>query len=56
MGRPQADTEPVTIRMSRDMIREIDEYRRTLDDLPTRPEVIRRAVAAFLAHFHRSAS
>lgn len=48
MGRPVADTEPVMIRMEREMIRAIDEYRRTLEDLPTRPEVIRRVMAEFL--------
>lgn len=48
MGRPPVDTEPVTIRMSRDMIRAIDDYRRTQEDLPTRPEVIRRVLAAWL--------
>lgn len=48
MGRPQVDTEPVTIRMSRDMIKAIDDYRRTQEDLPTRPEVIRRVLAAWL--------
>ncbi|WJS86306.1 hypothetical protein [Paracoccus sp. TOH] len=49
MGRPEVDTMPVTIRMERDMVRQIDDYRRTLDDLPTRPEVIRRVMAEFLA-------
>jgi hypothetical protein len=48
MGRPPVDTEPVTIRMSRDMIKAIDDYRRTQEDLPTRPEVIRRVLAAWL--------
>lgn len=48
IGRPVADTEPVMIRMEREMIRQIDDYRRTLDDLPTRPEVIRRVMAEFL--------
>lgn len=48
MGRPPADTEPVMIRMSRDMIRAIDDYRRTQEDLPTRPEVVRRVLAAWL--------
>ncbi|SEO27940.1 hypothetical protein SAMN04489859_10588 [Paracoccus alcaliphilus] len=48
MGRPVADTEPVMIRMEREMIRQIDNYRRTLDDLPTRPEVIRRVMEDFL--------
>lgn len=48
MGRPVADTEPVMIRMTRDMIKAIDDYRRTQDDLPTRPEVIRRVIAEWL--------
>ena len=48
MGRPEVDTMPVTIRMERDMVRQIDDYRRTLEDLPTRPEVIRRVMAEFL--------
>ena len=48
MGRPVADTEPVMIRMTRDMIKAIDEYRRTQEDLPTRPEVIRRVIAEWL--------
>lgn len=48
LGRPEADTKPVMIRMSNDMIDEIDAYRRTQDDLPTRPEVIRRVMAEFL--------
>lgn len=48
MGRPPTDSEPVMIRMQPDMIAAIDEYRRTLEDLPTRPEVIRRVIADFL--------
>lgn len=48
MGRPPTDTEPVMIRMKPEMIENIDAYRRTLDDLPTRPEAIRRIVAEFL--------
>lgn len=53
MGRPVADTEPVMIRMTRDMIKAIDDYRRTVDDLPTRPEVIRRVMADFLESVDR---
>lgn len=56
MGRPPADTEPVMIRMERSMIRAIDDYRRTLDDLPTRPEVIRRVMAEFLEAHDRKQS
>lgn len=48
MGRPEVDTMPVTIRMEREMVRAIDDYRRTLEDLPTRPEVIRRVMEDFL--------
>jgi len=47
-GRPKTDTEPVMIRMHPDMISDIDAYRRTLDDLPTRPEAMRRILAGFL--------
>jgi hypothetical protein len=48
MGRPPTDSEPVMIRMQPAMIAAIDEYRRTLEDLPTRPEVVRRVLAEFL--------
>lgn len=44
MGRPPADTAPVMVRMSQEMIDALDAYRRNLDDLPTRPELIRRFV------------
>ena len=48
MGRPKTDTEPVMIRMKPDMIGDIDAYRRSLEDLPTRPEAMRRILAEFL--------
>lgn len=48
MGRPIAGTEPVMIRMTRDMIAALDEHRRLAEDLPTRPELIRRIVAQWL--------
>lgn len=48
IGRPPTDSEPVMIRMQPAMIAAVDEYRRTLEDLPTRPEVIRRILADFL--------
>lgn len=54
MGRPEMDTEPVTIRMSRDMIKAIDDYRRTQEDLPTRPEVIRRVIADWLESMNKT--
>jgi Ribbon-helix-helix protein, copG family. len=48
MGRPPAGTEPVMVRMTHEMVEAIDAYRRIAEDLPTRPEVIRRAVEAYL--------
>jgi metal-responsive CopG/Arc/MetJ family transcriptional regulator len=41
-GRPTADTEPVNLRLPRAMIEELDRRRRDAEDLPTRPEMIRR--------------
>lgn len=47
-GRPAVDTEGVTVRFDRAMLQAIDEVRRQADDLPSRPEVVRRAVADWL--------
>ena len=49
MGRPKLDTEPVTIRMDRQMLKAIDDYRRVQEDLPSRPEVVRRVMTEWLA-------
>lgn len=49
MGRPRTDTEPVTIRMDREMLIAIDDYRRLQEDLPSRPEVVRRVMAEWMA-------
>lgn len=46
-GRPQA-TEPVNLRLPPDMLAAIDEFRRGLPDIPTRPEAIRRLLAEAL--------
>ncbi len=48
MGRPKMDTEAVTIRMDRTLLRAIDDYRRIQEDLPSRPEVVRRVMAEWL--------
>lgn len=50
MGRPKVDTEAVNLRLPRDMIEAIDDLRRLEADLPTRPEMIRRALAEWLLH------
>lgn len=49
MGRPSVDTHPVTIRMTSEMIAAMDDARRQISDLPTRPELIRRVMAEWLA-------
>lgn len=43
-GRPRVDTEAVTVRLDRDRIALLDEWRRSQLDLPTRPEAIRRLI------------
>jgi len=47
-SRPRTDTEPVNLRLPREMIEAIDDLRRSEADLPTRPEMIRRALAKWL--------
>lgn len=44
--RPPVDSEPITVRLPRDMLRMLDEFRRSQEDLPTRPEAIRRILLA----------
>lgn len=48
MGRPPTDTEPVTVRMERELLQAIDNYRRAAEDLPSRPEVVRRVMQEWL--------
>ncbi len=43
-GRPRVDTEAINLRLTREMIEVIDHQRRLEPDLPTRPEMIRRAL------------
>jgi hypothetical protein len=44
MGRPPVDSEAVNVRMARDALETIDNWRRKQEDLPGRPEAIRRLV------------
>lgn len=48
IGRPRVDNDVVTVRLATDLLARIDSYRRTAPDLPSRPEVIRRALADWL--------
>lgn len=48
VGRPKSDTEGVMVRLPREMIRQLDEVRREQEDIPTRPEMIRRILSDWL--------
>lgn len=48
MAPPKKDTEPLTLRLPRELIEAIDNRRRLEPDLPTRPEMIRRALVQWL--------
>ena len=43
-GRPPVDTEAVNVRMATETLGTIDDWRRKQEDLPGRPEAIRRLV------------
>jgi hypothetical protein len=43
-GRPPVDTEAVNVRLAVTALEMIDNWRRKQDDLPGRPEAIRRLV------------
>jgi len=45
-GRPKVDTEQVTLRLHVDVIAALDELREAKTDKPSRPELIRRIIAA----------
>lgn len=47
MAPPKKDTEALTLRLSKELIDEIDAVRRRDPDIPTRPELIRRVLAAW---------
>lgn len=46
---PKKDTEAVNLRLPRELIEALDDRRRLEKDLPTRPEMIRRALVQWLA-------
>jgi metal-responsive CopG/Arc/MetJ family transcriptional regulator len=49
-GRPRsAETKPVMVRMTDDLVDKIDDARKLQSDLPTRPEMIRRMLEDWLA-------
>ena len=48
MARPKIDSEAITVRLPRELIEAVDDRRRDEKDLPTRPEMIRRALLQWL--------
>jgi hypothetical protein len=42
MAPPKKNTEPLTLRLPSEVLIALDALRRNVDDLPTRPEMIRR--------------
>jgi len=43
-GRPPVESEAINVRMIADALKSLDDWRRQQDDLPGRPEAIRRLV------------
>jgi hypothetical protein len=43
-GRPPVESEAINVRMMADALKSLDDWRRQQDDLPGRPEAIRRLV------------
>lgn len=55
IGRPKVDTEQITVRLPRDTLEAIDDFRRGDADLPTRPQAIRAILRDWLkAHGYLS--
>lgn len=53
-GRPKVDTEQVTLRLHVDVIAALDELREAKTDKPSRPELIRRIIAAHLEDLRKT--
>ena len=48
LAPPKKDTEAINLRLPRELIEALDDRRRIEADLPTRPEMIRRALVQWL--------
>jgi hypothetical protein len=47
-GRPTVDSEPVNLRLPRELLVALEEYRRGMPSIPTRPEAIRQLMVEHL--------
>lgn len=50
MGRPKKETEAVNVRLPVETISKLDGFRKEEDDLPTRPEMVRRILDRWIEH------
>ena len=48
MGRPRKETEQLSLRLPVETIAVLDQARKEEEDLPTRPEMVRRIIADWL--------
>jgi hypothetical protein len=47
-GRPEVDSEPITVRVERDRITAIDNAMRDIPEIPSRPHILRIALDFWL--------
>ena len=47
-GRPKKDTEQICTRFEIEDVRALDELRKAEDDLPSRPEMLRRVLSRYV--------
>jgi metal-responsive CopG/Arc/MetJ family transcriptional regulator len=48
MAPPKKDTTDILLRLPAEMLKAIDDIRRQEEDIPTRPEMVRRIIAQYL--------
>lgn len=53
MGRPPVDTNPITLRLTKEVFQAIDDMRRAEIDIPNRQEMIRRILQAAIEKFQQ---
>jgi len=48
MGRPRVDAEPLTVRLPPRLMTAVDDARRDIATIPSRPDIVRLALAEWL--------
>lgn len=54
MGRPPRDTDPITLRLTKEVFEALDDMRRAEKDLPNRQEMIRRVLQQAIERFQEN--